>query len=99
MSKCRKDKPPKDGKPFIAMCGCPWPTMMMYNAFDDDFVYVEIGAQELRESPNAPVKTDTWFENEHCKESEITHWMPMPSLPLSSKIKRNAEKLRARGEV
>jgi len=84
MSNWKTGAPPKDGKPFIGMCGYPWPTIMMYNEFDDDFVYAEFAAQELQESPmkNAPVKTETWFENEHCKENEIVCWMPMPELIL-----------------
>jgi len=95
----RTDKPPRDEGTFIAMIGYPWPTILIWNEFDEDYVYVEIGAQELQESPNATAKMDTWFESEHCREDEITHWMPMPSLPLSSKIERNAEKLKERGEV
>jgi len=71
----RKDKPPRDEGTFIAMCGYPWATMMIWNEHDEDYVYVEIGACDMDNG-----KMDTWFENEHCEESEITHWMPMPEV-------------------
>jgi len=77
-NKWRTGKPPKDGMPFIAMCGYPWrPTLGMWNEHDADYVCVSIGAQEMQ---NGTV--DTWFENEHYMGSDIVAWQHMPEVGI-----------------
>jgi len=90
----RTDKPPRDDGTFIAMVGYPWPTMLMWNEHDDDYVYVEIAAGEMEGG-----KMDTWFENEHCREDEITEWQPMPDIPMRIQIAANDKRIRAREAV
>jgi len=87
----RTDKPPHDEGTIIAMIGYPWPTMLIWNEYESCYVYVEIGAGEMEDG-----NMDTWFENAHCWEYEITHWMPMPDIPMSIQIAANAKRIRAR---
>ena len=79
--------PPKDGTTFLGCWGYPWPYVMTYNPFGDDYSIATLQAQEVFVSSmkNAPVEmevweTEVWFENESCDEKEITAWMPMPEV-------------------
>jgi len=90
----RTDKPPRDDGTFIAMVGYSWPTILIWNEVDDRYVYVEVSASETSYGT-----MDTWFENEHCSEDEITHWMPMPDIPMSIQIAANEKRIRAREAV
>jgi len=73
--KWRTDKPPKDGTVFLGCWGYPWPSMMAYNSVDDDYSIAIVEAQEYTDGTS-----DVWFENESCKESEITAWMELPEV-------------------
>jgi len=72
--KWRTDKPPKDGTVFLGCWGYPWPSIMAYSAPDDDFSIAILAAQEYK------IGNEVWFENESCKESEITAWMELPEV-------------------
>lgn len=64
---------PQDGNVILADFGYPWIFAATWNAHDDKWCAATLSAQEMENG-----KTDTWFENEYYKHSEMIGWLPMP---------------------
>jgi len=66
---------PKDITPFIGKTkDYPWPSIMVWNPYDEMYVYVTLQAQTMMQTKGM----DTWFQNEQCTEDSIEWWKPMP---------------------
>ena len=68
-------EPPKDGSMFLADIGYPWPVVVAWNAYDENWVFANYQINMMDGEYNDP-----YFETDREEEDGINRWMPLPEL-------------------
>ena len=73
--KWQTTEPPKTGNTLLADIGYPWPVVIAWCAYDQDWVYANLQINMI-----GGEYCDPYFETERHPEAGIKRWMPLPGL-------------------
>ena len=71
---------PRDGTPFLASIGYPWPVISAWNGYHEQWAYALLQIGMVGGEWN-----DCYFETDHEPDGGLLGWMPLPGIPRAKK--------------